>query len=90
MFICMKIQLTLYTFINDLETEVSQEEKVLVTNKETTLDPWSRERSADFPLFSFNQIANATGNFSLDNKLGEGGFGPVYKVLHISFKRTNK
>ncbi|XP_078161365.1 cysteine-rich receptor-like protein kinase 15 [Carex rostrata] len=76
------------------ETEVSQEEKVLVTNKETTLDPWSRERSAEFPLFNFNQIANATGNFSLDNKLGEGGFGPVYKGvlqdgLEIAVKRLS-
>ena len=57
---------------------------MLATNNET-LDLWSRERSSDFPLFDFNQIANATGNFLLDNKLGEGGLGPVYKVLPICF-----
>ncbi|XP_078166084.1 cysteine-rich receptor-like protein kinase 19 [Carex rostrata] len=75
------------------ETEVSQEEKMLATNNET-LDLWSRENSSDFPLFEFNQIANATGNFSLDNKLGEGGFGPVYKGvlqdgLEIAVKRLS-
>ncbi|XP_042014009.1 calmodulin-binding receptor-like cytoplasmic kinase 1 [Salvia splendens] len=28
---------------------------------------------------AFKEIYNATGNFSLDNKIGEGGFGTVYK-----------
>ncbi|KAL4576438.1 hypothetical protein LXL04_012531 [Taraxacum kok-saghyz] len=30
-------------------------------------------------FFSLSIIAKATNNFSIDNKLGEGGFGPVYK-----------
>ena len=57
---------------------------MLATNNEA-LDQWSRERSSDFRLFDFNQIVKATRNFSLDNKLGQGGFGPVYKVFLISF-----
>ncbi|XP_078176372.1 cysteine-rich receptor-like protein kinase 8 [Carex rostrata] len=75
------------------ETEISQEERMLTTNNET-LDLWSRETNSDFPFFDFNQIATATGNFSLDNKLGEGGFGPVYKGvlqdgLEIAVKRLS-
>lgn len=31
-------------------------------------------------LFELGAIAHATDSFSLNNKLGEGGFGPVYKV----------
>ncbi|XP_022851137.1 receptor-like serine/threonine-protein kinase SD1-8 isoform X1 [Olea europaea var. sylvestris] len=31
-------------------------------------------------LFMYSSILRATGNFSSTNKLGEGGFGPVYKV----------
>lgn len=30
--------------------------------------------------FSFAKIKAATNNFSSENKLGEGGYGPVYKV----------
>ncbi|PNY06072.1 serine/threonine protein kinase [Trifolium pratense] len=33
----------------------------------------------DIPIFDLPTIANATNNFSIDNKLGQGGFGPVYK-----------
>lgn len=29
---------------------------------------------------SFQTLKTATSNFSVENKLGEGGFGPVYKV----------
>ena len=35
----------------------------------------------DLPLVDFKKIVNATDNFSLHNKLGEGGFGLVYKVI---------
>ena len=34
----------------------------------------------DMQIFSFESITAATNNFSTENKLGEGGFGPVYKV----------
>ncbi|KAM6596086.1 hypothetical protein CsatA_006610 [Cannabis sativa] len=33
----------------------------------------------ELPLFYINTIRTATNNFSDDNKLGQGGFGPVYK-----------
>ena len=31
--------------------------------------------------FTLRQIKAATNNFDVANKIGEGGFGPVYKVL---------
>ncbi|KAH9714398.1 G-type lectin S-receptor-like serine/threonine-protein kinase [Citrus sinensis] len=35
--------------------------------------------SHDLKIFDFQTIVAATNNFSLINKIGEGGFGPVYK-----------
>lgn len=40
----------------------------------------TQEGKASEPLFTFDCIATATGYFSDSNKLGEGGFGHVYKV----------
>lgn len=38
--------------------------------------------TADSLQFDFPTIEAATSKFSVDNKLGEGGFGEVYKVCN--------
>lgn len=45
----------------------------------------SREiEDTHLPFFSLSKIITATDNFSNNNKLGEGGFGPVYKVSYAA------
>ena len=39
-----------------------------------------RKKEVKMPLFNFASVSAATDNFSDANKLGEGGFGPVYKA----------
>jgi hypothetical protein len=48
---------------------------------EQVLKLWKIEESdSEFSLYDFDQVADATGNFSDDHKLGQGGFGAVYRV----------
>ena len=39
-----------------------------------------KRENLELPFFNLATIATTTNNFSSNNKLGEGGFGPVYKV----------
>lgn len=39
----------------------------------------------DVPFFDLGSILAATNNLSDANKLGQGGFGPVYKVIILSY-----
>lgn len=38
------------------------------------------EKSSEFNVFVLSQLLQATEKFSEGNKLGQGGFGPVYKA----------
>jgi hypothetical protein len=50
---------------------------------------WGIEgKKSGFTLFSLSQLLEATSNFSDENKLGQGGFGPVYKVKNHSWVYT--
>ena len=45
---------------------------------------WDIEgNNPEFTFYEFSQVLEATNNFSVENKLGQGGFGPVYKVGKI-------
>ena len=39
-----------------------------------------RQGDLELPLIDLATICIATNNLSIDNKLGQGGFGSVYKV----------
>ncbi|TQD79747.1 hypothetical protein C1H46_034720 [Malus baccata] len=49
-------------------------------NTRDTLQEYIRKHDpSELFIYNFDSILIATNNFSITNKLGEGGFGPVYK-----------
>ncbi|CAH1430463.1 unnamed protein product [Lactuca virosa] len=54
-----------------------QGNRVHTHDKDLTSD--RMENLDQLPFFSLHKIVEATNNFNIDNKIGEGGFGPVYK-----------
>ena len=61
-----------------------KENGMLLFNKEESHTPFPSDnlnQVQELPLFNFEMLVSATNDFHLSNKLGQGGFGPVYKVM---------
>ncbi|KAK7840412.1 g-type lectin s-receptor-like serine/threonine-protein kinase [Quercus suber] len=56
---------------------------LICEEKETYKGSWDEDM--ELPIFDLITISNATHNFARYNKLGEGGFGSVYKAIVSSF-----
>lgn len=57
----------------------AQRQRVNNPNQDDKPSVAVEEEDLELPLFDLYSIATATNNFSFTNKIGEGGFGPVYK-----------
>ncbi|KAL8112916.1 hypothetical protein AgCh_020287 [Apium graveolens] len=61
-----------------LNLDISSKQKT-ESNNITTSSTLGDKENLSLRHFSFSSICAATNNFATANKLGEGGFGPVYK-----------
>ncbi|CAL2251504.1 unnamed protein product [Prunus armeniaca] len=53
---------------------------MIETSRDALLHEYIRKHGpSEFVIYDFDSILIATSNFSITNKLGEGGFGPVYR-----------
>ncbi|CAI0431234.1 unnamed protein product [Linum tenue] len=57
---------------------------ILRTNSDSQREILYEDKDSSVPIFDVNDIFDATGNFSLGNKLGQGGFGSVYKHKNLA------
>ncbi|KAJ0646669.1 putative non-specific serine/threonine protein kinase [Helianthus annuus] len=57
----------------------------LKSTKETQDEELEQLAAQEQKIFKFQTLISATKNFHPDNKLGEGGYGPVFKVTIILF-----
>ncbi|KAL2943976.1 hypothetical protein RDABS01_032323 [Bienertia sinuspersici] len=67
----------------------------LKTTSDESSGAQTKENDLELPLIDFVEIEKATQNFSLENKLGGGGFGLVYKGMwndgqEVAVKRLSK
>ncbi|KAK4591286.1 hypothetical protein RGQ29_021467 [Quercus rubra] len=65
------------------------------SNESLLFDFLNDVKLQDLPIFNMEELATATNNFDMANKLGQGGFGPVYRgKLHngqeIAVKRLSR
>ncbi|CAK7350771.1 unnamed protein product [Dovyalis caffra] len=50
-------------------------------------NPYADKKDMDqLPLYELDTIVSATDSFAFQNKIGEGGFGVVYKAATIMFQ----
>ncbi|GKV51534.1 hypothetical protein SLEP1_g58179 [Rubroshorea leprosula] len=52
---------------------------LILARRENSRSDERQNEDMELPVFELDAISKATNNFSLSNKLGQGGFGPVYK-----------
>ncbi|KDO75649.1 hypothetical protein CISIN_1g041312mg, partial [Citrus sinensis] len=86
--------LTYHGDMMDTRTYINAGQDLYVRVDAAELDD-SRRNSEYLPVFDLSNIAAATNDFSSDNKLGEGGFGSVYKGVlqngkEIAVKRLSR
>ena len=69
----MKVIVNLNFFLNRFTSHFLKNRIVVVVAEILNMDvkPYT---------FSYSELKTATQDFNPSNKLGEGGFGPVYKV----------
>ncbi|KAK7272479.1 hypothetical protein RJT34_29097 [Clitoria ternatea] len=95
--LCIGILILCLTVIIYRRWKASQQGRKMEGNTKSDVNAINEheKEDLDLPMFEFSTISLATNKFSTNNKLGEGGFGSVYKGVlddgrEIAVKRLSK
>ncbi|KAL6313976.1 hypothetical protein AAG906_011707 [Vitis piasezkii] len=77
--VLLSLVLTLYVLLKKRKKRL--ERKAYMEHNSEGGENNEGQEHLELPLFDLDTLLNATNNFSSDSKLGEGGFGPVYKGI---------
>ncbi|KAJ0256780.1 G-type lectin S-receptor-like serine/threonine-protein kinase [Hirschfeldia incana] len=61
------------------ESKKDRNAEIMIKRMEELTSASNQVKLKELTLFEFQVLATATDSFSIRNKLGQGGFGPVYK-----------
>ncbi|XP_062170539.1 G-type lectin S-receptor-like serine/threonine-protein kinase At4g27290 [Alnus glutinosa] len=89
------VGMTIVALVSFIWKKKLRNQEMTKRNQRKDCDNGGGENDMELPIFDLAAVANATDNFSNNNKLGEGGFGPVYKGIlpdgrYIAVKRLSK
>ncbi|KAM3702536.1 hypothetical protein ACB098_04G033000 [Castanea mollissima] len=79
--ICSVIGMLLVDFIGWFTFRMRRAKRRAESSKKSYRDSIGETQKEDLklPLFDLETVSTATNKFSFQNKIGQGGFGPVYK-----------
>ncbi|XP_034213307.1 G-type lectin S-receptor-like serine/threonine-protein kinase CES101 isoform X2 [Prunus dulcis] len=97
--VCYLLRRRKFTLSGENETKIIENELLDLMKSDRPTDANALQNDGtmrhDLSVFSYASVMAATCNFSPENKLGQGGFGPVYKGKlltgqEIAVKRLSK
>ncbi|KAM1212774.1 hypothetical protein ACFX2G_004354 [Malus domestica] len=96
---CYVVRRRKFALSGEKETNIIEDELLDLMRSDRPTDANARQNDGnmrhDLSVFSYASVMAATCNFSQENKLGQGGFGPVYKGKlvtgqEVAVKRLSK
>ncbi|KAL1823398.1 hypothetical protein ACET3Z_010176 [Daucus carota] len=86
--VLLVLMLAFYLWKKRRNTLLTRPDGSLESNSMKEFNSESHKEDLDLPFFRLSTLAEATDHFAISNKLGQGGFGPVFKKTRTRQTQT--